>query len=414
MLLPQSAQLADPGGAAFRRSHLRPEPADRTGVDDPDVRFRVIAGDDLVRLNPFAPDAANLTIALYFCPNLAPEFPASYRRWRRQERATIRGDWSWARAAEVLEAEETTIEPVDPGDVESPWGLSPPPGSIPLRPPREGGYSLGRGYETRGLDGLFTFQILTPRPGGAQRHVRVRNEPDTGDNTRGEEPCEGVVEADLLWPLVKGEDVTRWTVAATGRYWFVPYRVTGAEVEPVTVEDATVNYPRLVQYLEPWLGRYMERSMYQAEADEDFPWALSGPIEHLRARGALLFVRYIGTPVAAVREPTHDPRLDRTTLPIPNNKSNIYYTDIVDEAHFVAAFINSEPAQLALSRFAVSTGVTPAALARLPLPRFDANEEAHIVLAQLGAAAASAQCQEELEEVEARLSRAVWDLVEDG
>jgi hypothetical protein len=379
---------------------------------DDDVPFRVLAGDDLVPVNPFAPDAANMTIALYFRPRLEASFPVPYRRWRRRPHAQIRSEWSWLRAAERLEFADATIEPVDPQHVSSPWGLSPPEGSLPLRGSSAASYALGRGYETRGLDGLFTFEIATPAPSGARRHIRVRNDPEAGDNTRGEDPREGVVEADLFWPLVKGEDVTRWRVATTGRYWFVPYRVTADVPAGVTLDDASREFPRIAQYLQPWLERYAERSMYQAAISEEFPWALSGPIEHLRDSGALVFVRYIGNPVAAVREPSDDPKIGRATLPIPNNKSNIYYTPSVDEAHFIAAFINSGPAQLALSRFAVSTGVTPAALGRLPLPRFDSDSESHRALAALGAeASGAAEDPARLTAIEGRIDEAVWEVV---
>jgi hypothetical protein len=63
------------------------------------------------------------------------------------------------------------------------------------------------------------------------RHIRVQNVPEAGDNTRGEPSRQGVVEADLFWPLVKGEDVTRWRVARTDRYWFVPYETEGETTE---------------------------------------------------------------------------------------------------------------------------------------------------------------------------------------
>lgn len=225
MLLPQSVQLADPSGRAFRRSHLRPDAEDAAAaIENRDVQFRVLAADDFTRINPFAPDAANLTIAMYFEPGAVPSFPIPTQRWRRQPRARLRSEWSWSAAAAHLVPESTSIEPVDGSDRTTPWGFSPGPGALPLR--RATGpatYALGRGYETRGLDGLFTFNVLTATPTGPHHHVRVQNVPEAGDNTRGEPSKRGVVEADLLWPLVKGEDVTRWRVARTDRYWFVPY-----------------------------------------------------------------------------------------------------------------------------------------------------------------------------------------------
>ena len=57
LLLPQSVLLADPGGAPFRRSHLRPEHADLAGVGDASVPYRLLAVEDFVPINPFSPDA---------------------------------------------------------------------------------------------------------------------------------------------------------------------------------------------------------------------------------------------------------------------------------------------------------------------------------------------------------------------
>jgi hypothetical protein len=209
MLLPQSVQLADPGGNAFRRSFLRPDAGDRALAAEPtDISFRVVAADDFAAVNPFAPDASNLTIALYIEPSATATFPIPMHIWTRVPHSRLRADWGWGAARERLLVADTSIEPVDAADITSPWGLSPQDGALSLCPAStEAAYSLGRGCETRGLDGLFTFLVLTPRPTGASQEVRIRNVPDAGDNTRGEDPREGVVEAALLWPLVKGQEV---------------------------------------------------------------------------------------------------------------------------------------------------------------------------------------------------------------
>ena len=197
------------------------------------------------------------------------------------------------------------------------------------------------------------------------------------------------------------------------RYGFVPYSFQpGSHAQPVTVNQCAASFPRLFRYLQPWLERFGTRSLYHKAPDPQFPWALSGPIEHLSNRGFLVLVRYIATqgrPAAAVCIDKLDERLGRTVLPIPNNKSNILYVSTEAEAHFVAAFLNSEPAQSALGRFASSTGVTPAALTRLPLPRFVESNALHLELAQFGSLAAElatgASPVPELERVEREVDR---------
>jgi hypothetical protein len=350
--------------------------------------YRVVAVDDFVSINPFSPDASNQTVALFIEPGATPIFPIPTRVWKRHPRQRIRPGWSWSRVEKLLTMHDHEIAPVDAENVESPWGFVSGVDGLVLRSKDDfAPYSFGRGFETRGLDGLFLFSIITTSPTDTSLHIRVRNLPESGRNTTGMTPREGVVEADYFWPLVKGEDVQRWIVRDTDRFIFVPYILVGDEVERLTVEHCATRAPRTLQYLQTWIPRYADRSMYRRGLDEQFPWELSGPTDHLRPDGALLFVRYLATggrPAAAVREASFYPRLGRTTLPLPNNKSNIYYTSSVPEAHYIAAFINSSPAQDALGRFAVSTGVTPAALARLPIARFEPAIQLHNELAQAG------------------------------
>lgn len=421
MLLPKSVQLADPGGNAFRRSHLRPDPRDRTESADDDVHFAALEIDDFAAVNPFAPDASNQTIVVYIAPNTAPDFPIRLHRWRRQRGARLNQDFGWGRVEKLLTAQEFLAAPVDPDNLESPWGVSSSgiTRSLPLRSPAGPiHYRFGRGFETRGLDGLFTFEILR-LPAGSPPLVRIANQPDAGMNTQGEQRREGVVEPNLLWPLVKGEDVARWRLSPPHRYLLVPYDASTSPPSPVGLEQCASRYPRLFRYLQPWLARFAGRSMYQRDLVADFPWALSGPVEHLRADGALVFVRYLageGRPAAAVAFPAYDERLRRSTLPLPNNKSNIYYAESPEEAHFLAAFINSAPAQQALSTFAVSTGVTPAALSRLPIPKFNPTHRQHMGLATLGmeagnVASRSTEDPQTLTDIEHQIDDLVWKLV---
>ncbi len=104
-------------------------------------------------------------------------------------------------------------------------------------------------------------------------------------------------------------------------------------------------------------------------------------------------VRYIaggGRPAAAVAGPLDDPRLGRTVTPLPNNKTNIYYTRSADEAHYLAGWINSYSAQATLERYSASTGITPAALERLAIPAWDGDDGAHRRVVEAAVACQSA------------------------
>jgi hypothetical protein len=372
--------IADPSGRAFRRCLLR---SDETGGEFA-LEFCPLQVDDFTKLNPFSPDASNLPIGLYLAPRMRARFPIPHFVWRRaRARSRLNAHAAWSEMKDVLELERADLLPVDRRDSSSPWGAPMPEGGLVLRSDLAAiPYTFGRGFETRGLDGVFFCEVESDRP--ASGGVRIRTRPDLGDNTRHLEPMTAVVDAALLWPLVKGAEVSRWRVQRAGLYCIVPYD-PGNLSRCLSVNEMIERFPRTYDFFERIMDLLTARSLYQASADPERPWVLSGP-PHLRSDGALVMARYIagrGRPGAAVAVPSMDARLGRETLVFPNNKTNVLYLDAADEAMFVAAWINSSPAQDALGRFAASTGITPKALHRLPIPRYSRTDPDHAELVML-------------------------------
>jgi hypothetical protein len=156
----------------------------------------------------------------------------------------------------------------------------------------------------------------------------------------------------------------------------------------LTVEELATRAPRLFDFLEPLLPRLASRSPYQElQPTLERPWGIQGPWLHLRRGASLAVARYIftgGTPPAAVSLPERDLRIGMTTVVYPNNKTNFVATESDEEAFYICAFVNSTAAQQAISRFVSSTTIPPAALQRLPIPKFDPANERHVALAALG------------------------------
>jgi len=97
-------------------------------------------------------------------------------------------------------------------------------------------------------------------------------------------------------------------------------------------------------------------------------------------------------------------------LPLPNNKSNVIFTDDIEEAHYLAAWVNSAPAQQQIARISSSTGITPKVLEYLPIPKFDGGIEAHVELSGRGSSAARAAIEGDADEL-ARIEREIAELV---
>jgi hypothetical protein len=98
---------------------------------------------------------------------------------------------------------------------------------------------------------------------------------------------------------------------------------------------------------------------------------LEGPFEHMRS-GHLVVVREIaGAPAAAVVQKRWNDTLQRSETPLVEHKLLFCSVETEDEAIYLAAFINSTPAQDFLSSFTSKVGVTPKALRTIPIPEFE-------------------------------------------
>ena len=377
-LLPESLLIADPGNEKIRRCMLAPKESPSAGTP-----FRPIAVDDWTQVQPFSPDASNRPVAVYAQAGESPKWPIDKTVWNRQARALLSSDRRWSEVSGSLSSEEIKISPVEASDWGSPWVENT---GLPLYPKRYEGarYTWGRGFDTRGVDGWYTFEILSERPHNGL--VLVRNVPSAGRNTNDQEPREGQIEASFLWPLVRGRDVHRFRVDQSGHYALLPHDPDDPR-KVLTKEEMIQIGPHLFDFLEPWLERLRKRSPYgRIQPTDDKPWGVLGPAEHLRRDGIVVLCRYIHPrtrPPCAVAFPEYDPKLGMTTVCYPNNKSNIHVTGDAVEARYLAGWINSHPAQLAISRLASSITIAPNTLHRLPIPRFDSHDDCHQRIAEI-------------------------------
>ncbi len=380
LLMPEGVLLNEPGGRAIRRCTL--------AVGTPAARsFAPVFVDDFSTLNPFA-DAANKPIALYVRSGAPPVFPIIATKWTRSKaRASLPVDMGLQAARKVLETAEHVLGPVDPKDIASRWRPALPEGSVDAaRPITVPGYTWGQGFHTRGADGIYFCEVISPAPypGGL---VQIRTSPQLGRNTRDLAPTEALVEARYLWPLVRGANVAPFRVESSGVYCLVPHDPDHPG-QVLSRKDALRDAPRLYDFFEPYFDQLKGRSAYDMKIDDDHPWGIQGTAwRHMGRERVLVLCRYMepsSRPPAAVYQPRHDPALGFNTTCYPNNKVNFLATSSLQEADFVAAFVNSRPAQDAIARRSSTTTIGPAMLNSLALPKFDRLNELHRKISAVG------------------------------
>ena len=403
LLVPLALVRADPAGARFRTFRLKPDPEWIPRIVRDDIDFAPELCEDLAELQPF-PDASNQCIALVARRDQQVRYPVRYRKWRRRVAGVhLFPERSWAATEPFLVGEEGEAKPVVDAEPTSAWAVR-----FGAEEAVRGGasaYTFGKGVDTRGATGIYVVRIEDRRR--TEGKVLVANQAERSRVRPGQPALRTRrewVESELVFPFLSGADVTRWS-AVPSAYIVYPYEPSNRSI--ALTEARLRQFPGAHSFLRYFKSILRHRPAYQGFAPSDDCWTLlHGATGHLRGAHLVLVREIADPPSTAVVGPRTVTELGRRVTPIPSHKLNICETGSKEEAHFVAAIINSGPVQRFLSGYLMATSVSPRTLARIPIPPFSAEDKGHARIAALGEQAHEATARGESEvvaELEAEL-----------
>lgn len=385
LLVPRSLAIGDPGGRAFRQFRLQAAAEDVAEVGyGPRLHFRVLHSDDWGELNPFAPDATNKPIFLVSRTNEAHTFPVRTSRWLRSEPGAALGP-SWSATRPLLREVKGQSYPVNRRIVTSAWSFRPDGRNV-----IEGGsndWPFGKGLDTRGGNGIYFVHVLSAKPESRGR-IEIVNDPEGGRDRR-VKARQARVESALVYPVMRGEEVSRW-VGEPDAHIIVPYEQQ-AMGEVVPGARLAAEFPEANRWLRAFRPILKDRKIiaslgWEMEGDD---WCqVMGPLEFMDGRPLVVVREMARYPAAAVVLPRYDRRLGRTSPVLIDHKLVFCALETEDEAHYLAALVNCDAVQTLLSSFLNEVAVSPATLRRLPIPPYD---QAHAATVSLVRAARGAR-----------------------
>jgi SAM-dependent methyltransferase len=367
-------------GAGFRSFQiLRPAPLPgRSNPPSGPIPLRVIRVDDLVKLQPFE-GASNRTALLVLEKGTPTCYPVRYFRWRKKGKKRFTYDSPLEDVLSATQRLEWVAEPVNyPHDPTSPWLTVPPTTLQALRNKVLGKsvYVAHEGVNTGGANAVYWVKIGGKRPDGL---VLVRN------ITKGAKvkvpKVTRAVESDLLYPLLRGRDVQRWQ-AKPSAYIIVPYAHT-PKLAVIPITDMKKDYPRTYAYLKPF------EPILRARADAMVKSALrrGEPFYFYGGVGSYTFARWkvvwpwISKGIRAAVVGSFGGK-----LVMPEHNTFFVACDILEEALYICALLNSSVGDFAIRSF-FSTGGggigTAMVLNYIRIPSFDPKNPVHRRLAAL-------------------------------
>lgn len=354
------------------------------GAGDGFRRFRIGDGgpplgvyhaDDMVALRPF-PGAANWTGTIFLKKGCETVYPVAYDRWQQAKKTLPDKP---AAAHDKFERERLQARPVDRDRPGSPWFVQPADIEADLTLlVRPSDYTGHLGANTGGANPVYWLRIIANEGG----YLRVANLAQSGARGSKIAAVEAAIEPELVYPLVRWGDVARYR-AAPSAYILMAQ-------DPLSRRGYDENYmrerfPKTYAYLAGHKERLEARAAYRRyQADAAF-YSMYNVGEYTLAPIKVVWRRMDKRINAAVLEPVDDRFLGYRPV-VPQETCVLIAAASRDEAHYLAAVLNSRRTELLACGHSVTGGKgfgSPGILDYLGIERFRPEDARHLELARL-------------------------------
>lgn len=364
----------------------------------------VVRVDDMAKLNPFE-GASNRTAVILIKKGQPTEYPVPYILWRKKKYFKFSYESTFDQVAQATQQIEFQAEPIDLSDKTSPWIAARPRALKAIRKILgRSDYIAHAGAYTGGANAVYWVEKIMNRPDSL---VIVRNITE-GAKLKVNQVTEPI-EHDLLHPLLRGRDVKRW--CADSKYSIIiPHSAeTGwmAIPERIMIEKYTNTY----RYLSRFRDFLLNRPAYKLLRSGHPFYILLDIDTYTFAPWKVVWTRLAKIEVAVVGPYDQKPVIPQETVTLVDCRNK-------DEAHFIAALVNSSPFQFAANSYSQEGGKSMGSmhvLDNIAVPKFDNNINSHFLLARLSEQAHEAvhvgddeklkQIEEEIDQTAAKIWR---------
>jgi hypothetical protein len=369
--------------------------------------LRVLKAHDLVLVQPFE-GAANKTAAIILKKRGQTEYPVPYAVWKRKKGVgRVPTNLKLKEARKLLEKEMLLARPIDKAN--GSWQTVREGDGRLRRIHGENAYQsrLGARVEPYGIFWLEVREVMS------DGNLIIRNLVEKGKRKISQ--VRGRIEADLVYPAVRGADIVRWGVKPEIHVLIVQELKKRCGY-PASVMKA--KWPRTFEYLLAFKPELLNRAAYKKyQADTDRPFYSQYNIAgYTFARYKVVWKRMASDLVAAVICQAKT-KFGWKTI-IPTDTTSLFATEREDEAHYLCAVLNSLPVRKFIKSYS-SAGRgfgAPSVMEHVGIPKFDTKNKNHIRMSELSKALHRLRAEgkeTEISELEEEVNATVWKLFEE-
>lgn len=336
--------------------------------------FAALFLDDWSATKPFE-GAANRTAVLLCQRDLRTRYPVSVAFWRKRQKGSrlpenaSLGDVT----STVVRFSSWKAEPIDAHNLASPWLTGRPKA---IRAVRKllgtSAYKAWEGANTGGLNGAYWVELVDARSDG---RALICNRGDIGDKKV--DSIEKAIESDLLYPLLRGEDVFEWQATPSLQIILAQNPQTRCGWPE---DEMKQRWPKTFEFLSYFETQLRARSgfrKYFEPTDPFYSMYNIGP--YTMAKHKVVWREQASEFTCAVVGSTG------RKVVIPDHKLMLVACGSAEEAHFVCGLLSSTPAKYVVASYAISTSTTTHVLKHVAVPAFDPKSRVHRAIAAASA-----------------------------
>ena len=339
----------------------------RFGVVRP-TYLKPVAVADLSALQVF--EGATNRTAIFVCEKQKTkfEYPVPYTVWRGPGRIAQEETREAVLAATTRHAFGAL--PVNPELPNSPWLTATPAALIGIRKVLgQSKYKASAGCTTW-LNGVYWVKKIESLSGG---NTLIENLGDIGDikvNT-----VQAAIEAELVYPLLRGRDVSRWSAKPSVSIVLAqdPETRTG-----VSETEMKRKRPKTFAYFKQFESQLRNRSGYKKYFKTTSPFYTIYNVGPYTLAPWKVVWRDMGSRIQVAVVGSHEGK-----VVCPEHHVMAISLQSQTEAHYICSVLMSAPVQLVVAAYTTTTGISTHVLENVALPAFKAADPAHIHLADL-------------------------------
>ncbi|SFK25725.1 N-6 DNA Methylase [Porphyromonadaceae bacterium KH3CP3RA] len=374
-VLPQTFVKSLKGGEGFRKFKIT--------RDDLAVPFSIIEVYDMLGIKPFAGEASNRTSVYVFEKNKEMQYPMdNYYECVNQPNQKIAFDDSFEVAKQKMNLIRLSAQPVN-DNLRSPWltvkkdllkNLSKFLG--------QSQYTGRKGIEPCGAKGIYLVNITR----NVGNNIKIENLIERSRLEKAKElgVYPGVVEKDLVYPMVGGRNIDKWGI--NSYLYMVPHSSTDqAKYRGIDEKVLKVKYRKTYEWLFYFKDLLLETRIRSAKFfDKDqFPfYRLDNVGDYTFQPYKVLWREQSREMTAAVVSTVNDKYLGEKVVVCD---SKVLYVSFEDEleAHYLCGILNSRIIGDIIEAYTIDTQRGVDIVNNIKIPKFDSNHDLHKEMANL-------------------------------